>query len=324
MRPRRYLEANQVYFASARVREGLPFIPDPLMKTFVEGVLARAQELYPVTICHDIFMGNHFHLLFVCKDPTAVINFFCYVKTALAIGINKLTGRRGPVWENRTDMPIVLTLEKAIELIVYIYTNPASSSITSSISSYPGISSWQAFKEDKTSKQCTWIKTSQLKRIYRCIDELRARTNLLREISDSKKAKQVTLKLSPNEWMKCFGINNEKQIKEINDLIFQKINERELQLNKERISLPARAALLKTQSLYKKFKPKKFNNRVYCLSHNSNIRKSFIRKYKDLVYKCKEVYNLWKQGCLDITMPLGMLSPPKPLLAVAIYQNGYD
>ena len=115
-RNRKYFPHGQVVFISTRTECGLPLVPNALINFCIWGILARAQSIHKVRICHFVFMSNHFHLLMVIEDPQAIPGFMCSVKTETAHMINKLLGRRQrTVWQDGYDSPLLLDAETVIE-----------------------------------------------------------------------------------------------------------------------------------------------------------------------------------------------------------------
>ena len=95
-----------------RTEEGLPLPATPYIKVIIESVLARAQSLYPVIICHCLVMANHVHMLVVVDDPACVPAFVGYLKGETAHVVNHLRGRKKrTVWCDGFDSPIILDVE---------------------------------------------------------------------------------------------------------------------------------------------------------------------------------------------------------------------
>ena len=314
--------ANQSYLATARVRTGLPFIYDKLVNTFIKGVLARAQHLYPVIASDVLFMANHFHMIIVCKDPEIVRAFNCYLKGEIAKGINKILGRKGSVWEGRTDMPILLTPETIIEKIAYIYTNPAKAGLVDSIDQYPGISSWKAFLNEIKSETVPWIMTSDLEKIASGFRESRHRAVLIEKILEKKtlenNLQSFELTFDPLAWVDAIGDAAGMSKQEARERIIARVKEIENEIRESRTSKPIGEKALKSQSLFKPYKPSKYGQRVFCISHDISLRKTFISIYKQFVEECKFIYEKWKKGYFDLKMPLGAFAPPQAVTAVAI------
>ncbi len=70
---------KQTYELCFRTEEGLPLVAAPYMKRLLLGYLAAAQTLYPITICHCVFMANHVHLIVVVDNPENVPRFCEYL-----------------------------------------------------------------------------------------------------------------------------------------------------------------------------------------------------------------------------------------------------
>ena len=110
---------------TTRTQEGLPFVCTRFMNAIVNGIIARAYTLFPVTVCAAKLMGNHLHMLTVPTDPELLVRFVNHVKTELAHAVNHLLGhRRRTVWCEGFGAQPILTRSSAIEKFIYLYTNP--------------------------------------------------------------------------------------------------------------------------------------------------------------------------------------------------------
>ena len=58
--------------------------PTEELKAIVIGVMARAQELYPVEIHAFVFPSNHYHLLLSVEDALQLARFMNYLNSNLA------------------------------------------------------------------------------------------------------------------------------------------------------------------------------------------------------------------------------------------------
>ena len=122
--------SNKPYFITSRTQEGLPLVCSTPMNMIIQGVVAKAQELYPVRLCHYKFMANHFHIIFVALDPTNASSFVGYIKTELAHAINHMLGReKRTIWDAGFDSPELLDAETTISKIAYIYANAAKANL---------------------------------------------------------------------------------------------------------------------------------------------------------------------------------------------------
>jgi hypothetical protein len=253
-------------------------------------------------------MSNHFHLLVVVRNPADVPNFIRLLKLESASAINRICGvRQNTVWLDGFDDPIVLTPDKVIDVIKYIYKNPASADLVNSIEEYPGLSSWTMFKEREYSKECVWLKRSQFHQI-----------NNLAFMTDEKQQTIIdelagdepifhTLEIEPSAWMKCFPEYENANPDEVNDKIIKEILEEEKKIEHPQGVVGAKK--LKTQVINKQFKSTKYTKRMICISSNIELRKKYIAHFKSLTQLAKQAYKTIKNGICDILFPAGMFMP---------------
>ena len=79
-------------------------LPRPNPQRFNEiivGVLGRALAVSPVELCGAVFAANHFHLLLVAHEQQDVSRFMHHAAGNLTKEVNRVRGRRGPMWDRR-------------------------------------------------------------------------------------------------------------------------------------------------------------------------------------------------------------------------------
>jgi REP element-mobilizing transposase RayT len=213
----RVIPPNHIVDVTISLEQGVLLPANAVWRFIVGSVLARAQALYPTSICHFLVEGTHIHLLTYVRDPEELTRFIGYFKTETAHYINAMLGRRKrTVWcESFCALP-VLSLSSVIEKIIYIYTNPAKDGLENSIRHYPGLSSWRAFRSNKL--------VQSFKRLHRpMIPYLPGRAYSLREYKKevrklkSKSHSSHSLILEPNAWMQFFEISDSGEVARIND-----------------------------------------------------------------------------------------------------------
>src|SRR5215216_5194464 len=96
--PPRILLNKTAVFITARVEEGLPFVPTAYLNEIVWSILARAQTLYPVKICHLFLMANHLHFILAVDNPEDIVRFMERFKTETAHMVNRLRGIFEPAY----------------------------------------------------------------------------------------------------------------------------------------------------------------------------------------------------------------------------------
>jgi putative transposase len=308
----RILLPKSVVLLTSRPETGLPFVPGPLMNSLLKSVIARAQALYPVKICHFLFMGNHFHMLLAVEDPIVVMHFIERIKTESAHIVNKLLGvRRQTVWCAGYDAVPILTAEDVIEKIAYLYTNPQKAGLVDTIEEYPGLSSWNL------------PQVEEIPRIPRtAIEQLPALSLTERQQARFVESLRVEnapthpLTLSPTEWLRTFGLEGAQE--QIQMKILARVREIERDLAGQRdeqhaVTLGARRLI--TQPFNRPFSPLKFAKRMWCICRNLEKRVTFISFIKDLRAKARGVYRRWCCGDRGAEYPPGMFPPRFPLLA---------
>ena len=319
--PKYYIN-NTVHFVTSRTEEGLPLVPTHVMNLLIEGILAKATEMYRVKLCDYLFMANHFHMLIVVEDPQHVSAFVGYVKGEIAHAVNKMLGRiRKTIWLEGYDSPIILTPEDVIRYIKYLYLNPIKAKLVESIDEYPGVSSWKMFSNNIHTKKCIKISRDKILPIpHPALSVVEQR-----ELCDHYKAQnssKVVLKVEPLAWVQCFpGYNVDKE--ELKERIIKLIHEEEKAYQMKRVSLKETvlgATTLRRQSMLKEHHSKKFSKRMICISSCKDLRHRFIAHFKELCAIARQVYQTWKTGDLRPKIPPGFFPPKIPILYSALLE----
>jgi len=313
--PRKLYLSSKPCFVTSRIQSGLPLVPNSLINATLEGILAKAKILYPVRLSHYLFMANHFHLTFVPLDPEDASSFIKYVKAESAHAINRLLNRRQQtVWCKGFDAPTVLDAKKAIEVIAYLYANPARANLTDSIDKYPGVNSWYLFKSGKTSKPCYKFSRDSLFPLPTpslTIGEQQKLTKLLR-----RKGEELQLEIEPDACMQCFS--DEVDLDTANQMILEQVEELEEGYKTERASkghTVIGALKLRTQSMAKNYRSSTFGKRMSCLGSSKKVRVAFLKQYMALCEIARATFEKWKLGELWHTIPSGLFPPRVPTLS---------
>jgi len=301
-----YIE-NTPIFLTSRVEENLPFIPCYLINAGLKGILARALTLYNITLCHYVFMTNHFHMIAVVRNPEHVSAFMKYVKQESAAMINRFCGvRKHTLWEEGFDDPIFLSPDKVIEKIKYLYSNPVKAHLVKSIAEYPGISSWHAFKCGNFSETCSWLSRSNFEKVdnLHLLSENRQRMLFQNWLNETVTPHEYNLVIEPNAWMECFAELRHNNAEEINQQLIQNILTEELNIH-HKMGVLGVTRLCK-QVMNKVYKSTKYSPRMICLCSDIVYRANYISFFKKLSKKAVEAYKLIKQGVCEVIFPPGM------------------
>lgn len=273
-------------------------------------------------------MGNHLHLLLVALDAQACADFYKEIQKKLTDSLKCLLGlHKLRLWEGDPVVAEILDIEAAIKKKAYVYANPARANLVSSISLYPGSSSWEAFNsasstiEAEVSRLIPWIRQPAIPKAPRRSLSEKQDAFLYEKLIASAGKKRHDLALKPNAWMKTFGIKNEKDINEINDRIRARVNAYEEEAAKKRldegkplIGIEA----LKRQPILMPHTPKERIRRVFVISSIPELRKAYIVMHNEVSAVCAALYKLWKHGAVALRWPPGVFIPSPGVMASAL------
>jgi len=307
--PQKVFLNQSAVFITTRALEGIPFTCAPFIILILESILARAQRLFPVQIFAFIFMGNHLHIGLVVSNPELIPLFMKYIKCESAGAINRLLGRSAKnIWEEGYDSPVILDAEKCMEKIVYMYLNPSEANLVDSIDHYPGLSSWEAFSQGKTSKRCPWIRRKRLaklsKRKLSSLEQSKLKDSLLESAKVS-----LPFTVEPNAWMACFRELQGRGPEDINKEILTRLRTAEAELRSKRTKPVMGSQKLISEVINKPYLPRTRGQRSWCIGSNIDTRREFINWLKGLFAQGRAVYEQWKQGDYLASYPPGLFPP---------------
>lgn len=322
-RTRKLFLHNRVYFVTFRTESGLPLVAHGYMKRILQSILARAAELYPVTIGDFIIMGNHIHIMILIQDPTIVDQFIRYFKTESAIAINLLLGRRKhTVWEEGYDSPIVLDLRALKDKVAYIYANPQKANLVNTIEEYPNLSSFEAFQTGSKIYSINRVKRVHIPSIPEgnlIKKEIHYYTKLVAK--ESSKTSKSKLRVYPKAIFNALNFD-ETTYNEYRESVLADVREREETYRNGREGVLG-AAKLKVQSIHKQFIPRTYGGRkMICLSSDRVIRKTFIKAFKGWCKLAAEAAAQWLRGNF-VTFPPGFFPPSGRPLSAMLFSEFY-
>lgn len=316
--PWKYHPHGSVLFVTFSLEEGLLLLANPLSEAIVKCCLARAQTLYPVTICHFLIEGSHLHMILVVENPHDVQAFVGRFKTESAHMFNRILGRqKRTIWCEGYDSPVVLTETRALACITYLYANPSKDNLVDSIDDYPGLSSWEMFRKNSPSRQWKYFKRPAVKFITADSHNLRGYEKDAKRILDDTK-KTLTFTIKPNAWMVAFGITDHAQQEAMNQKLFDFLRHREERARELRKlakkSVVGKQRLI-TRAINPHYQSKRKGKRMWCLAERRSMRVAFIDSLKALIERAKSVYRMWFLGDFSERYPLGLYPPSMPKLA---------
>ena len=319
---RKYVANNTAVFVTSRVEEGLPIVQSFIMNFIIWGILARAKTLFDISICHFVFLGNHFHMLLVVKNPDHLPAFVGYVKQETAHAINHLMGReKKTIWCDGYDSPVILDWRDIIRCIQYIYVNPVKANLVKTIKDYPGVSSWSMYITNQLSKTCIYVPRIRVPKLVSFALSICEQKRLVAFWNKVFKLENEFV-LEPFAWVNCFPELKDISVPRLNKMILSAINRQENKLellrakeNKQVIG----ATDLRRQSMDKHHIPNKRGKKTVCLCSNVSRKCGFINQFKKLCVIARDAFEDWKKGSVStLSIPAGLFAPRLPTMLCAV------
>lgn len=316
--PRVYSE-NSVYEIVPRAREYLPMPPTQTSNEIRLGILGRTQRDNKVELCHFVEMNNHSHAMAVSITAENLNKFHMELKKKTTDAVKTLLGISSLyLWEKRTGVFKIATLEDAIKRVIYIYCNPSNAALCDSIDEYPGLSSWAAFRECAPScdaeveVDARWYPVSELPQI-----PLEGRLNpkqdaaLYRELRASDKALKHPIIFRPFKWLETYGVTDPNEIEKIRQRIIAGVRDKEREnaiarVQSNRASVPRVA--LQNEPYLKPHTPKKKERKIFLICSDQELRLALLESFRLIKSRCKECYRNAKAG-VRVEWPPGTFTP---------------
>ena len=310
---------NSVHFVTTSVEDGLMFPPNPLINEIMVRCLAHAQSLHPVTICDILIEPTHVHLILQVIDPQDAADFMERFKCESAHAVNRLLGRKKKtVWCEGYDSPLIEDAQTLIDRIAYIYENPAKDNLEESVRDFPGLNTFAlrealAEGEEFTEKefQTALFARSDIKPLPKGkkltqLDFMRIRRQLIKD------KPPIAFTVSPNAWMKRFGILSKEDQQRSNQQIVAELTTREEKHQKRRNSEGKRvlgASKLKNTPVGAPYIPERTGYKMLTHSLDKATRIRTITWMRELIQKGKTVLEKWRSGDFSVRYPLGLFPP---------------
>lgn len=314
-----------------RTRRGLPFVTTRYMILLLEGIIARVQRNQKVILCHYLWMGNHAHIIIVARDSRQATAFYGEIQKQLTDAVKQLLGAEHlNLWEkNGTSVVKQADAAGVADRIAYLYANPSAANLVDHIEHYPGANTWEAYQaaEDTLQAEVTralpWVQKPMIDELPRKALNQRQDQSFTQRLRTKTKRAHV-LKLSPNLWMKTFGITDQKDIQAVNKEIVADLRQREeaSRFKRARQGWKTKGARrLCEEALSLDYRPEKKGPKLFVYAKDKETRISMIEEYKRFCAICTECYEKWKQGDFTVTWPPGAFQPAPPPVANYFYQH---
>ena len=321
-RLRKAIFNNGVYFLTLSTQSGIMLPANPLVHFIVKAAMLRAIEHHPIKISHYIVNGTHIHMIVRAWNPQDIPGFMERFKTESAHYLNRLVGRtRYNVWCRRYDSPRLISVARAIEKIVYIYTNPVKDGLIHDINKYPGMSSWSNFNSPRSYLKAQTIRRDDIVEVNQDIGE--SGFYRMARLLKRSAGKIKVIPIDTNDWLKGFDIESKHGIDLVNQEIRALVKAQQLEIQVE-FAEKGRSFMgskkLRNQGIDLSYEPKRGAGRkLWCMGDNDKERKQYISFIKALAEEAREVYLKWCRGDTSAKMPVGMFAPNMPVQANLIF-----
>jgi hypothetical protein len=221
------------------------------------------------------------------------------------------------LWEGRPTVARIADLYKAIERIVYIYSNPSKAALCNSIEEYPGLTSWSAFLscapcvDAEVKIESHWYPSSEVQPLPTLALSPAQDAAMLKVLKESPKAQKHLIVLKPFKWLESFGVTEPYRIENIRKQIIARVREAERIYAAKRaiegttvvpVSVQVRQAYMKPHN------PKKKERKIYLLCSDKDQRIELLKGFKEIFALCKMCYQKAKEG-LRVDWPPGTFIP---------------
>jgi len=317
--PRRILK-DHVYEICFRTKEGLPFSATETINTLLLGIMARTNRDDKIKLCHFLWMANHCHALVVATNPEVFCSYYNEVMKKVTeswkalFGLNSLN-----LWKQRISVIELIEREDVEDRIAYFYLNPAKANLASDINKYPGLNSWHFFQNASHSVDATcrrtvkWYQYTSLPPIFSDSEAIMSDSAQLKAIKSTTSSTIEHFVLSPNAWMKAFGITTSEEVKAINNKIKINVQERTAIFSAERRlenkSTLGVTVLKSEQPSLTGWQSPKNDRRIFVICSNSTLRREYIKVFKEFCEHCAQARKNVLAGLKKIIWPEGAFVP---------------
>jgi len=293
------------------VQRGLPFVHAKYMEILLKGILAAAQSMFPMTICHFIFMANHIHLLAIVNNPEDVPRFMDYFKSETGHVLNRLMGTTGQsFWISGYDSPSILSAEKFLERMEYLYLNPVEAEIASSCRLYKGLNTFESLLQGDTIERHRRVGRNLVNELPHGNLSKSFQSELANSFLEAE-GLDYELRIEPWAWLSCYEESCEWEVEAVQKRFLSKLVESEKRIQGRGPDFPSKPT---NQDIRTPYNSKRRGLKMICLSDCPKQRSAFISTFKILANLARTAYQQSKLG-IRIVPPPGFFLPGGALLA---------
>ena len=280
--------------------------PSKRLNDLVAGVVAKAQQKYPVKVVGLSVPSNHYHLLATATSQQDLSEFMNFVASNVAREAGREYGWKGRFWSGRYDCTPI-TEEETIQVarLKYILSQGCKEGLVASPRSWPGINCAKALMTG-TSLQGVWIDRTALYNARR-----RKGPKAVRPIDFHEK---ICLEFVP---LPCWAhLAPEEYQARVRNLVEQ-IEEETAAMHRLQGTRPlGRRAVLRQDPLHRpRYLKTAPSPRVHAAT--AAARKKFLEAYRIFVTAFRAASARFRNGEFDVKFPEGSFPPARRFIRAA-------
>jgi len=275
--------------------------PSPALREIFIGVLARAQELYPVRMHAFCCLGNHYHLLLSGDSSKQISEYMRHVNTNLSKEAGRLHDWEGPLFEGRhRRIPVSEEPQAQIARLRYVLSQGTKEDLVGRPTDWPGAHSTEALLEG-TSLHGVWYDRSR---------EYAARQRG-KAVDPEAFATRYELHLEP---LPCWRDVSPRAVQQYVREMVEEIEAETAARHRREGTEPMGAEAVQRQHPHQR--PSKSKRSPAPLFHaaTQRVRRALIDAYRAFVAAFRQAAERLKAGELGVAFPRGSFPPPRPFV----------
>ena len=190
-----------------------------------------------------------------------------------------------------------------------------------SIDHYQGCNTWKEFLAAPADlyavieKEVPWILATDIEPLSQSNPSHSEERRVISELKEKASARQThTLRIYPFRWLEAFGISDPKEIERVRARIVAQVREEEAKLAPRKDPIQRVEGFVVTDD----YIPPRKERKIFMYASSLARRLAHLEQYSWFIKRCRECYELMKQGCRNIPWPPGCFIPPPPQLCNAL------
>jgi putative transposase len=105
------------------MRPGVGYLRTQSRFELIRGALGAASDRFGMRVVHFSVQGNHLHLIVEAEGRDALSKSMKGLAVRVAVGLNRLAGRRGTVFADRYHVHVLATPREVANTLRYVLEN---------------------------------------------------------------------------------------------------------------------------------------------------------------------------------------------------------